>query len=152
MSSFDVTSSFTNIPLDGTINIICQSLFKSQDYNHTLTEAEFREFLNLVCKDSFFIFGDAAFQQWDAVQMDSSLGPTLANEILCHYETIWLDQCPDEFKPVFYRRYLDEPLAIYMDQSQTGCFLDYLNQQHVNIEFTVETDQNHSIPFFDINV
>ena len=32
--------------------------------------------------------------------MGVPLGPTLANAFLCHYEKLWLDSCPPEFKPV----------------------------------------------------
>ena len=34
--------------------------------------------------------------------MGSLLGPTLANAILCHYEKIWLNECPSQFKHVVY--------------------------------------------------
>ena len=35
--------------------------------------------------------------------MGSPVGPTLTNAFLCHYETIWLNECLFQFKPVFYR-------------------------------------------------
>ena len=38
--------------------------------------------------------------------MGSPLGPNWANTFLAHYEQIWLNDCPDEFKPVYYKRYL----------------------------------------------
>ena len=31
--------------------------------------------------------------------MGSPVGPTLANAFLCFHEHIWLNECPDEFKP-----------------------------------------------------
>ena len=40
--------------------------------------------------------------------MGSSLGPTLANAFLCHYEKEWLKSCPTEFKPKLYKRYTDD--------------------------------------------
>ena len=40
--------------------------------------------------------------------MGSPLGPTLANIFLCFHEQIWLDNCPVEFKPVIYRRFVDD--------------------------------------------
>ena len=40
--------------------------------------------------------------------MSSPLGPTLANVFLCYHENIWLQNCSSEFKPVIYRRYVDE--------------------------------------------
>ena len=32
--------------------------------------------------------------------MSSPLRPTLANAFLCHYEKLWLDNCPPVFKPI----------------------------------------------------
>ena len=40
--------------------------------------------------------------------MGSPLGPTLANIFLCFHEQIWLDNCPFEFKPVIYSRFVDD--------------------------------------------
>ena len=35
--------------------------------------------------------------------MVSPLGPTLSNSFLCYHEKkVWLDKCPEEFKPVFF--------------------------------------------------
>ena len=40
--------------------------------------------------------------------MDSPLGPSLANAFLANYEQIWFNDCPDEVKPVYYKRYVDD--------------------------------------------
>ena len=36
--------------------------------------------------------------------MGPTLGPTLANAFLCHYEKLWLKNCPPGFKTVVCRR------------------------------------------------
>ena len=41
------------------------------------------------------------------VAMGSPLGPSLANAFSCFHEQIWLNDCPEDFKPVYYRRYVD---------------------------------------------
>ena len=35
--------------------------------------------------------------------MESPLGPGLANIFMCSFECAWLQDCPNGFKPVFYR-------------------------------------------------
>ena len=40
--------------------------------------------------------------------MGPPLKPLLANAFLCFYEKKWLEQCPKEFKGVYYRRYVDD--------------------------------------------
>ena len=50
MASFDVTSLFTNIPLDETIEIIAQQLFHNSEIFHVFSRAEFIKLLNLAVK------------------------------------------------------------------------------------------------------
>ena len=107
MASLDIISSFTNIPLDETINICSNELFHKKQYVSNLDQASFEKLLQLAMKESFFIFNKTFYKQIDGVTMSSLLGPTLANAFLCYHETRWLDKCPEEFKPVFYRRYVD---------------------------------------------
>ena len=38
--------------------------------------------------------------------MGSPLGPTLANAFLVHFEKNCLQNCPSDFKPPYYRRYV----------------------------------------------
>ena len=40
--------------------------------------------------------------------MGLPLGPTIANVLLSFYEVKWLEQYSKEFKPVIYRRYIDD--------------------------------------------
>ena len=48
-------------------------------------------------------------------------------------EEIWLNDCPDYFKPVFYARYIDDTFVLFKDRSPSKLFLDYLNSKHNNI-------------------
>ena len=41
---------------------------------------------------------------------------------------------------------------ILQNRTQAECFLNYLNRQHSNIEFTQELEENNSLPFLDILV
>ena len=91
MSSFDIDSLFTNIPLDETINICCDTLFNSCTKVEGLTKSQLRDLLYLVTKDSFRLFNGQYYSQVDGVAMGSPLGPTLANIFLCHHERLWLE-------------------------------------------------------------
>ena len=64
----------------------------------------------------YFIFKDILCKQKDRVTVASLLGPTLANAILYFYERKWLEKCPLEFKPVFYRGYVDDIFLFYSNQ------------------------------------
>ena len=82
--------------------------------------------------------------------MGSPLGPTLANAFLCFHEQIWLNECPDEFKPAYYRRYVDDIFVLFRSPDHLEKFKNYLISKYRNIRFTCEKEQNNSMPFLDI--
>ena len=56
MGSFDVDSLLTNIPLEETIDICTNELFKESEAVEGLNKTEFKELLSPTTKDSHFIF------------------------------------------------------------------------------------------------
>ena len=56
MASFDVTSLFTNIPLDETVDIISKRLFSNAVRFHGLTQLEFKKLLGLAVINCSFLF------------------------------------------------------------------------------------------------
>ena len=56
MTSFDMESLFTNIPLEETINICADKPFENNTNIDNLTKESFRFSLELATLDSFFIF------------------------------------------------------------------------------------------------
>ena len=150
MVSFDVENLFTNVPLHETINIILDQLFPN-DFSKVLglTKDLFKNLLELSVLNSFFIFNNKLYKQIEGLGMGLPLGPTFANIFMCFKEQIWLSDCPIEFKPSFYKRYVDDTFMLFKDRSQAVKFLSYLNSKHPNIKFTFETEQNCKISFLD---
>ena len=107
ITSFDIESLFTNIPLKETINICIDTLFENNTKVNNLTKESFRSLLKLATLDSFFIFNGKYYKQKDGVAISSPLDPTLANVFLCHFEEQWMSDCPIDYKPISYRRYVD---------------------------------------------
>ena len=91
MGSVDVDSLFTNIPLEETINICCDTLLKETDIDVGYSESEFKTLLSLESKESYFSFNKILYKQRERVAMGSPLRPTLANAFLSHYEKNWLE-------------------------------------------------------------
>ena len=79
MASLDVDSLFTNVNFDETINIIIEKLFSENETVHNLIKDQFKCFLTLAAKESYFLFDEELYQQVDGVVMGSRLDPTLAN-------------------------------------------------------------------------
>jgi len=151
LTSFDINSLFTNIPIIETIDIIITSLFPSPSSTVSdLSLTQFKKLLINTVSDSPFIFNNSLYTQSDGMPMGSPLGPTFANIFLSFHESLWLSQCPPEFKPILYKRYIDDLLIIFSHQSHVPLFLNYLNNKHSNIKFSLETETNNSLPFLDI--
>ena len=76
----------------------------------------------------------------------------LIRGFLCYHEEIWLQNCPSEFKPVIYRRYVDDTFLLFPSKHHIKKFRNCLNRQHKNIKFTSETENENSISFLDIRI
>ena len=84
--------------------------------------------------------------------MGSPLGPTLANIFMSVLEKGYLNNCPSEFKPVLYRRYVDDTFCLFRNRDHVYSFLEYINRQHPNIKFTYELETDNALPFLDVLV
>ena len=92
---------FTNIHLEETINISCDSLFANEAKINNFSRNNSEKLLRMALQNNFFNFDGKIYKQTDGVAMGSLLGPSLANAFLCFHEQIWLSDCPEDFKPVY---------------------------------------------------
>ena len=84
--------------------------------------------------------------------MGSPPGPSLANAFLSYYEKNWLNNCPQEFKPVFYRRYGDDIFILFKSNDPLKYFQNFLNSCHINMSFPMETEKENKLSFLDVEV
>ena len=151
--SYDVESLFTNIPVSETIDIIISKLFPSSDAIYCgFSRTEFATLLKLAVCDTHFIFNDQIYKQTEGMAMGSPLGPTFANIFMNFLETNFLQNCDTDCQPIFYKRYVDDTLVAFQNLNQAQRFLQYINQQHPNINFTMEVENNNCINFLDITI
>ena len=150
MASFDVTSLFTNLPLEECIDRCVNQLFSGRDVilhnDCRLDKLSFRRLLSFAVNNSHFVFDGQLYDQIDGMAMGSPLGPSLANLFICALEKKCLDECPLQFKPVVYRRYVDDTLCLFENEEHADLFLKHINNYHGSIKFTVEKEANNSLP------
>ena len=79
------------------------------------------------------MFNSLLYKQIDGVAMSSPLGPSLANAFLSYHEKDWLNNYPQGFKPVFYRRYTDAIFIPFKSNDHLKYFQDFLNSFHINM-------------------
>ena len=86
MASLDVEGLFSNLPLDETIENCIDDFFSNNDTVHNFIKEDLKELLKFVCNESFFTFDNECYCQLDVAAMRFSLGPTLSNAFLFHFE------------------------------------------------------------------
>ena len=69
--------------------------------------------------------------------MGSPLAPALANIFIRFHESKWLNEY-NLNKSKFCLRYIDHILAAFDKEQDSLIFLDFLNNRHSNIKFTIE--------------
>ncbi|MEM7163798.1 MAG: reverse transcriptase domain-containing protein, partial [Bacteroidota bacterium] len=148
MVSYDVSSLFTNVPLDETIDILVDRAFENdwmyESHGIRMTRTDLKELISACTKDQLFQFNGTLYEQIDGVAMGSPLGPLLANVFMCHLEQRLED---NSTFPKFYKRYVDDTVAIVKDESAARAFLNELNNVHDSISFTMELQKNDKLPF-----
>lgn len=149
MCSLDVTSLFTNVPLDETIQICLEKLYSLPD-PPSLPRDVLKNLLEFTTKKSHFVFNGKYYDQIDGVAMGSPLGPVLANIFMTDFEE--KSVMTHSNRPSVWFRYVDDTFALFDDAASASEFLQYLNTCHSNIKFTIEFEENGEIPFLDVLV
>ena len=152
MASFDITSLFTNVPVRETIDIVLNSLYEGQETVHNICKSQFKKLLELCVSDNHFIFNGEHFIQHEGFAMGSPLSASMANIFLCYHERKWLQDCPQDFKPLFYRRYVDDTFMIFKKKEHVDQFFNYINEKHRNIKFTKENENEDKLDFLDVRI
>ena len=149
MVSFDVESLFAKIPLEESIDLAVEYIFKGIP-NSKITHDYLKKLFFIATSQKHFLFDGSFYDQIDGVAMGSPLAPVLANLFMGHHEMKWLDTFPSEI--LFYRRYVDDTFCLFHEESDALLFFDFINSRHPNIRFTMEAESDNKLPFLDIYV
>ena len=86
--------------------------------------------LNIATKETFFMFNTKCYWQIDGVAIGSPLGP----DFMWSFESKWLRYCPNDSKPVFYIRFIDDIFVLFSSPDQADKFRKYLSSKHPDIK------------------
>merc|ERR1712082_192486 len=92
------------------------------------------------------------YMQIDGIAMGNPISASLCNAFLAIKEQQWLKACPPTFKPLLYKRYVDDILLFFASEDHIDLFLHFLNNQPTPIAFTKEKENNGHIAFLDLNI
>ena len=65
------------------------------------------------------------------------------------YKSKWLNGY-NLNKPKFHLRFVDDILAAFEKEQDSLNFLDFLNNKHPNLKFSIEKQVDHCIAFLDV--
>ena len=114
-----------NIHFDETIDIRVDNLYNDNENLPNIPKHDFRNSINIANKESLFTFNNKYYKQVDGVAMGSLLGPAITNIFMCSFESNWLQDCLNDFKPVFYRRYVDDLFVMFSSPNHAATFKEY---------------------------
>ena len=144
--SFDVESLFTNVPLNKTINIILDRIYRQKLLKTNLKKRTMKKLLLDSCTKTAFSYDNILYQQCDGVSMGSSLVLVLANVILTEFENVVVTPLMESGILTFYCRYLDDTLVLVKEDQ-----IDKILNAH-NFRFTVDNFENEDVHFLDLKI
>jgi len=148
--TMDVTSLYTNIPIDDAIPVISDMVQRhiSEIDTFGLTVQEIENLLELCLQNSFFRLDENYFLQNSGVAMGNKMGPPVAILFMHSLE----QQISTHLRPDIFMRYIDDYFGVWTQgEGQFTQFQQHINSIHPSIKLTTTRENdNGSIPFLDI--
>ncbi|XP_071494784.1 uncharacterized protein [Diadema antillarum] len=150
MLSFDVTSLFTNVPIDGACSVAHSRLLADKDLSTrtTLSPDEVTDLLSFVLRSTYFLYNDTYYEQLEGAAMGSPVSAVVANMYMEAFEEQALEECPPGTAPRIWKRYVDDTFIV-ADRRHADKLLEFMNTREPTIKFTSEQETQGSIAFLD---
>ena len=102
----------------------------------------FREILKIIFEFNYFKFKNNIFRQIKGIAMGSKCGPSIANIYIFCLEKSFLDI----YKPIFYKRFIDDIFLI----TSIDFNIDFLKDTFINLKLNVLS--GFEVVFIDLNI
>ena len=147
--SFDITNLFPNVPLEESLDILKCALVESRLPD--VVVEQLYDLLRVVLQQNFFTFNNCVYVQNKGLAMGSPLSPFLAELFLNNMESKIISKMASFRHIVKWVRYVDDVFVVFRGTLEDiNQFLLSLYGFHSNINFTMETEHNASLPFLDL--
>lgn len=146
MFSLDVTSLYTNIPVDLVVNVINKKWTLIQEHT-ILPKNEFIKAIKLCCNSTYFQKDEEFYQQISGLPMGAPISAPLANIVMEDIE----QEALTNLNIKMYKRYVDD-IFIIADCHMITTIHNKFNQIHNKIQFTIEKEEDKTLNFLDITL
>ena len=145
MISFDVSSLYTNVPVMEAINDCADLLFSGKYRKPPVSKEVFIQLSIISSCNVLMLTHDGLYKQIDGLAMGSPPAPCFANG--------WLSKFDNSVKgnAKLFSRYMDDILR-EIKESEIGDKLHEINNYHPNLKFTIERENEASLPFLDMRI
>ena len=150
LASFDVKALFTNVPVDNALKVLKEVVNRMDPNQLPLAKSDYLNLLSMCMKFGGFIFNTEEYIQHSGLAMGSPLSPVAA----CLYME-WLEKhrFQDIMGPnVLWMRYVDDVLLVVPQTMDLNEKLNELNSVDPKIQFTMEKENQGTIPFLDTEI
>ena len=160
VASIDVTALFDNVCISSFMAQLPSILVETETHWRSMStcfaKASITQIVScfdLVLNNSFLKFNGRILRQKFGVAMGNPLSVSVSDIFLGLLEQEFLRNCPSAFKPLLYRRYIDDVFLIF--DGPTTLLQDFLDYVHeclasTRIRFTSELENCKKLPFLDI--
>ena len=149
LSSMDVVSLYTNIPIHEAIACVRHVLDKYRPGNVKPSNASICELLELVLPCNSFQFNGENYVQISDTAMGTKVSPSLANIFVADFEERFV--YPNADKVLLWKRFIDDVCITEGGTEDLDELFDFLNTCHPTIKFTKECSAE-SVSFLDTNL
>ena len=147
MASFDVTNMYTNVPVD----MVCDFLKNCLDkFDLPFEIWQILAMIKLCIVGTCFHFEDVFYKQIYGLQMGSKLSPIIANLALEIFESTNAQHIISQSE--LWLRYMDDVYSIWRSSINLNLILQLLNECHPTLKFTLETEEDCTLPFLDLRI
>ena len=156
LATFDVTSLYTNVPLEEARKAVGRSLLCSRHSGDVPHTESLLHLLKLVFTKNIFSFSNGEnlsfYLQTNGVSMGSKCAPAVACIFMAQFEETFVYSLQTSKRPSIWLRYIDDIFCIWPHgPEKLASFTEYLNSCHPKIKFTCDSSP-HCIDFLDVRV
>lgn len=146
--SLDVVSLFTNISLERTVTVIEEN-WQLVAAHTPIPRKTFIDIIEFLFGSNYFSFNNTVYSQKFGCPMGSNLSPVLANVVISDLLHKSIPKLT--FQLPFIYQYVDD-LIMSIPEDREDEILEVFCSYDSHIKFTVEKEDNRSVPFLDTKV
>ena len=143
--SFDVSALYTNVPVMEAIEVCTEYLYSRGQKHPPIDRDTFITLAKIASCDVLMSTHDGYYKQVDGLAMGSPPAPHLANGWMSQFDNTIMEESR------LYARYMDDIIRI-IKQREIDQKLVEINNLHPSLKFTIEREENGSIPFLDMRI